>query len=87
MWTEKEISRCAKTYINPDANLEQYLDEKDILSIKAQGTTYYNLGDRVFRPKVVLQWYRIFNRHRNYQGTVRLDSLNCLQTKFMLVNG
>ena len=52
MWTEKELSRCAKTFINPNASLESYLDPVDIACIKEQGTTYSNLGDRIFRPKV-----------------------------------
>ena len=54
MWTEKEINRCAKTFIDPNASLENFLDEKDISAIKEQGTTYSNLGDKIFHPKVFL---------------------------------
>ena len=51
MWTEKEIERCGK-YIDPDSKLEDFLDNEDLMAIKAQGTTYYNLRDAIFRPKV-----------------------------------
>ena len=54
MWTEKELERIGKTYINTAATLEDYLDDKDLTAIKSQGTTYYNLKDKIFAPKVAL---------------------------------
>ena len=52
MWSEKELERVGKTFIDPDAELESFLDEADIDAIKDQGITYYNLKDKIFRPKV-----------------------------------
>ena len=60
MWTEKELGRIGKTFINPDAELESYLDEADIGAIKDQGITYYNLKDKIFRPKVMFH-EEVFN--------------------------
>ena len=54
MWTEKELERIGKTYINDAATLEDYLNDKDLTAIKSQGTTYYNLKDKIFAPKVAL---------------------------------
>ena len=54
MWTERELERIGKTYINDAATLEDYLDDKDLTAIKSQGTTYYNLKDKIFAPKVAL---------------------------------
>ena len=54
MWSEKEIERIGKTFINSSARLEDYLDKDDIEAIKEQGITYFNLKDKIFRPKVLL---------------------------------
>ena len=30
MWTEKEISRCAKTFVDNESTLEEFCDSEDI---------------------------------------------------------
>ena len=52
MWTENELNRIGKTFINSEAKLESFCDAADIKAIKKQGTTYYNLKDYIFAPKV-----------------------------------
>ena len=54
MWTAKELEKIGKTFINDNATLEDFLDEKDLAAIKAQGITYHNLRDKIFAPKVFL---------------------------------
>ena len=54
MWIKKEIERIGKKILTPDATLESYLDDLDIEAIKSQGTTYNNLKDRIYSPKVSL---------------------------------
>ena len=54
MWSEKEIGRIGKVFINPNASLEDYLDKDDIEAIKEQGITYFNLKDKIFRPNVLM---------------------------------
>ena len=63
MWTAKELERIGKTFINDSASLEDFLDEKDLTAIKSQGTTYFNLKDKIFAPKVFVD--RTFHFHRN----------------------
>ena len=57
MWTEKELERIGKTYINDGMVLEDYLDAKDLTAIRSQGTTYFNLRDKIFAPKVLKHSY------------------------------
>ena len=38
MWTERELARIGKTYINDAAVLEDYLDERDLNAIKELST-------------------------------------------------
>ena len=52
MWTTKELERIGKTYINGDLKLEDICDTVDIDAIRSQGTTYFNLKDYIFAPKV-----------------------------------
>ena len=54
MWTERELEKIGKTYINDGMVLEDYLDDKDLTAIRSQGTTYFNLRDKIFAPKVLL---------------------------------
>ena len=54
MWTERELEKIGKTYINDSATLEDFLGSEDLTAIKSQGTTYYNLRDKIFAPKVFL---------------------------------
>ena len=54
MWTERELEKIGKTYINDGMVLEDYLDAKDLTAIRSQGTTYFNLRDKIFAPKVLL---------------------------------
>ena len=30
MWTENELERCAKTFVNSENTLESFCDEKDL---------------------------------------------------------
>ena len=64
MWTERELARIGKTYINDAAVLEDYLDERDLNAIKSQGTTYYNLKDKIFAPKVLKHETIYYHRNR-----------------------
>ena len=54
MWTEKELARIGKTFIDGDAKLEKFCDPFDLQAIRSQGTTYFNLKDYIFAPKVTL---------------------------------
>ena len=63
MWTAKELERIGKTFINDAAALEDFLDNQDLTAIKSQGTSFYNLGDRIFAPKVFIN--RTFYLHEN----------------------
>ena len=63
MWTAKELERVGKTFINDTATLEDFLDDQDLTAIKSQGITYYNLGDKLFAPKV--SFNRIFHTQKN----------------------
>ena len=52
MWTDKELARIGKTFINGDSKLEDFCDQTDIDVIRSQGITYSNLKDYMFAPKV-----------------------------------
>ena len=54
MWSDKELARIGKTFINGDSKLENFCDPFDIQAIRSQGTTYFNLKDYIFAPKVIL---------------------------------
>ena len=55
MWTENEIERCAKTFVNSENTLESFCDEKDL--------------GRLTKKNISIVDYFFVNISRCYKGT------------------